>query len=195
MGADFFDQMVKFGAGPWIVPAIYHSSDNINNPSDPAYQSGSTYDPEWAEENLYISSQKLDALERAFKASKGRKGNELGFQMFVTSLTIMHEAAHYGFFKKNELKESKRVDKNGIEIGAEFEGRAYQRFSYTSKGDAMDEGAMRKYYNTNKSSTNMFGMSLLPSLYSHDLNIDYLFGFSIPSGGDPHIKPITPYKY
>lgn len=194
------DQMVNYGSGPWIVPTRYHLQ-NSRNYTDPAYGKDSQYKPDWAEENLCISGEKLNALERAFKAASiSNNGRELGFQMFLTSVTIMHEGAHYGFFKKHGLKESNSVAASGRDIGAEFEGNAYRRFSYTNAGDAVDEEAMRKYYNLNSSNTGMFGMSLLPSLYGHNFNADFLRKYPVPKpnggtggGGDPHIKP-DPHK-
>ncbi|PZR01414.1 MAG: hypothetical protein DI539_28510 [Flavobacterium psychrophilum] len=197
-----FDQMVSYGSGPWIVPTRY-DLQNSSNFTNPAYQSGSHYKPEYDEENLYISGEKLAALERAFKqASISHNGKELGFQMFVTGLTIMHEAAHYGFFKKHGLKEAQKLDARGVEIGADFEGRAYSRFSYTSEGAAMDEHAMRKYYDANISSQSLRGLTLIAEkLGDFNWNIFFLKSVPLPlpntgsGSGDPHIKPDSHYKY
>ncbi|TKC60159.1 hypothetical protein FBD94_14690 [Pedobacter hiemivivus] len=170
MGNAEFDQMVTYGSGPWITPTRPELA-NSRNWNDPAYGDDSQFDPNRYPDDLFISQGKLEALELAFKkASVSQNGNELGFQMFVTSLTVMHEATHYGFFKTNGLAKSEKVESK-VELGAQFEKAAFEQFSYsTTQNGAMDIGRMRAFYDANRSSDSMIGMSLIPNLGSFNFN-------------------------
>jgi RHS repeat-associated protein len=170
-----------YGQGPWITPTRPEVRGlDANGPLyDFSSSAGWRYDSKY-NENLFISADALRKLEATYQ---NKDVQNLGAVMFEVTGKILHEYAHYLNFKTNGFTEAMRQE-SGNEQGALFEFNAFgQRFSYKSFGNpGWDYNASGVYYQANRSSTSMIGMSLSPRTYFNNL-----FMFSPVSGtsGDP----------
>jgi len=189
-GEKAFDEMVTYGQGPWITP-----TRPSNEQRDPYRQDlngffGSTGAAgEWQgtagyPENLTIDYDYLDKLETAMKKSDA---NDIGQQMFVVSVLIMHEASHWGKWKYN-CCEAEGDDRR--EAGANFEYNTFgTRFSYQNPDKRYyDDDKVRSYYNQQKGAygTPSFGFSINQSTnYWNRIKTYPIWG---GQKGDPSLK-------
>jgi hypothetical protein len=154
-----FNAIVKFGAGPWITPT--RTQERTLDQSAP-YQEQSQYDPDNYPENLFLNGSSLDALESSLcRAPLGSK--ELSSNMFVVSIMIMHEAAHYAHYKTHGKGTAYHFDikYGGTDKGYDFFKLAFGT-DFTSKSfidNAFDAGKARSYANSNEGITKLFGLA------------------------------------
>jgi len=161
-----FDQMITYGKGPWITPTRPELA-NWTNQNDPAYSEDSGYDGVRYPNNLFIEKNILVSLENAFKS---KNADELGFNMFMASIAVMHEAAHYGVFKKKGASEAEKME-SANEQGARWEGLAYRQFSYTNKtsNGGLSRDDVREYYHTSLTTASSIGMTLSPRIWYNNM--------------------------
>ncbi|WP_127129472.1 RHS repeat domain-containing protein [Pseudoflavitalea rhizosphaerae] len=164
-GEKAFNQMVTYGEGPWITPTREQNEFNGMTGLSRFFEPTGTeaeFSPYDYVDNLSVSHSWLDKLETAFKTSNDL---ETGKQMFVVSLLIMHESAHWGTFK-NGITEG---DDAVYERGAMFEENAFgRRFTYRypriadKNLNAFDEKIVVDYYSKElgRYGSPSFGMSI-----------------------------------
>jgi len=173
-GEKAFNEMVSYGGGPWITPTRPAKeqksgwNQQLNRFFEPTGSAGE-FDEHAYPENLSINYFDLDALEAAVKKGDNM---EIGQQMMIVTVLIMHEASHWGKFKYNCCE----VDDFRTEAGAIFEWNTFgKRFSYqhpavgSLDAQAYNRNDVKSYY---KQQQGGYGS---PS-----------FGFSINSMNDKH---------
>jgi RHS repeat-associated protein len=189
-GEKAFDDMVTYGQGLWITPTRPGNEQregirqDLSGFFEPTGNAGEWQGPKGYPENVTIGYSFLDDLETAMK--KGN-ANDIGKQMFVVSVLIMHEASHWGKWKYNCCE----VDGDyRYEAGANFEYNTFgTRFSYQNADKKyFDDDKLKGFYNQEKGGYNSssFGFSInQSSTYWNRIKNSALSG---GQKGDPSLK-------
>jgi RHS repeat-associated protein len=145
-----FNKMIEYGAGPWVTatrsPVNYYDQGEFfvnQNQFSPTYP-----------DHLFLSGSGLDALERELSTCSV-SNYQAG--MFLASIMVMHEAAHYAYYHTYGNKNPKRrdIERNGTDKGFSH------RFTDPSSmiHDAFDKDAVRKYAQQNENSSHLNGLA------------------------------------
>lgn len=163
-GEKAFNDMVTEGKGPWITPTRPSSAQkdgglnqSLSGFFEPTGNAGEWQGTKGFRENITVSHSYLDQLEVSLKKNNA---NEIGQQMFVVSVLIMHEATHWGKWKYNccEIEGDDRR-----EMGANFEFNTFgRRFSYNLDKRGFDATKVKSYYSNQNGAytTPSFGFSI-----------------------------------
>lgn len=194
--ADQFDDMVTYGSGPEIVPTQPEKA-TFWSTNDPFTSEDNQFDPDHPNK-LFLAPTSLNELELEMaKAAKGEE-NQLGAQMFLVSLKVLHEAVHYGVFRHRGKKNFYNLEGSGGPLGGDqgsrWEGRAFKRrFSYRSElSPAMDRNDVFEYYKSNFSEPRMRGMTLHQDFF---YNYMMLMGPTPISNQSKTASPYHPHKF
>jgi RHS repeat-associated protein len=148
-----FNKMIEYGAVPWVTAVNYYDQGEFfvnQNQFSPTYP-----------DHLFLSGSGLDALERELSTCSV-SNYQAG--MFLASIMVMHEAAHYAYYHTYGNKNPKRrdIERNGTDKGFDFFYKAFSHRFTDPSGmihDAFDKDAVRKYAQQNENSSHLNGLA------------------------------------
>jgi RHS repeat-associated protein len=191
-----FVEMVTYGMGPWITPTRPEILGLDKN--TPPYQDATQYEPNGFEHNLFLDGSILKDLENSIgKALVGNNENGLSSNMFVMSIMILHEAAHYAHYQTYGTGKGSHKDIRwgGTDKGFDFFSKAFGTlFTKPSQqsfvDDAFEIDQAKKYASDHYGSTTVFGLTTHGSAYDKFIwDIRRMIQQGDKKGNDPTLSP------